>query len=123
MNKLTSLIAVAILSLFAVGCSETYLTQVDRTQVCMSNNFDMEAKQTPVVLDGKTYYVCCEGCKNTLTEHKKERLYIDPVSGVEIDRSEAVIGRKENGEILYFENLENMKKWKPEPKKEEKAGS
>lgn len=117
-NILKTFIATLFVGILAIGCFErSYLEQADPTLTCMSNNFFMAEKQTPVPLDGKMYYVCCQGCKDTLTNYKQDRVATDPVSGNKIDKSESVIGKKKNGELLYFENVENMKAWKPEEKK------
>lgn len=90
-----------------------YMWPVKKDQICMVQKYDMEAKTTPVVLDGKTYWVCCEGCKNSITKDKKERVIADPVSGKIVNKADAVVGRASNGQVHFFENEKNMAAFRP----------
>lgn len=74
----------------------------DPSYVCMVNNEVMGKPQTPVKVGSQTYYGCCKMCVGTLTNDRKARFAIDPVSGREVDKAKAVIGAKPNGEVLYF---------------------
>lgn len=76
----------------------------DRSTVCMVNDRVMGQAQLPVLVAGKTYYGCCAGCVGRLNKDRKARIASDPVSGHEVDKSEAVILRGESGEALYFES-------------------
>lgn len=76
----------------------------DTSHVCMVNDMDMGKPQIPVKVGDQTYYGCCKMCVGTLTNDRKARYAIDPVSGKEVDKVKAVIGAKPNGEVLYFEN-------------------
>lgn len=104
----------ALLALTLTACKPkaqgpVHLVKVAAESVCMSNNYFMGGpQQTPVALDGKTYFVCCEGCRTTLTKHPKDRVAKDPVSGKPVDKSVAAIGKLPNNNILYFENEANL---------------
>jgi YHS domain-containing protein len=86
------------------------VTKVDPKTVCMVNEMAMGKEQIAVEVDGKTYYGCCEMCKNRLATDDSKRVAIDPISGKEVDKAEAVIGAQEDGRVFYFENEENLKK-------------
>ncbi len=109
-----SLMVGALLTLAMTACrpkaqGPVHLVKVAADVVCMSNNYFMGGpQQTPVALDGKTYFVCCEGCRTTLTKHPKDRVAKDPVSGKPVDKSVAAIGKLPNNNILYFENEANL---------------
>jgi YHS domain-containing protein len=97
----------------ALSGTTQYMWPVPKDQICMVQKYDMEAKTTPVVLDGKTYYVCCEGCKNTITKDKNERFSKDPVSGKRINKADAVLGRASNGQIHFFESEQTRAAFRP----------
>ena len=90
-----------------------FLTRVEPAKVCMVNEQFMNRQQIPIEVNGKTYYGCCEMCKKALAEKAEKRFAIDPVSKKKIDKGDAVIGADENGNVFYFENEENLKKYKP----------
>jgi YHS domain-containing protein len=80
----------------------------DRSLVCMVNNQFMGRPQIPVVVNGNTYYGCCEMCKGRLANDPTSRTAVDPVSKHPVDKAVAVIGRAENGTTVYFENDQNF---------------
>lgn len=84
------------------------LKRIDPASVCMVNNHYMGRPQIPVVVEGKTYYGCCEMCKGRLATDPASRTAIDPVSQREVDKSGAVIGKDESGAVVYFETEENL---------------
>jgi YHS domain-containing protein len=85
------------------------LTEVsDPSQVCMVNNQYMGRPQIPTTVEGKTYYGCCPMCKGRLEKEASARTAKDPVSGREVDKATAVIGKKENGDVLYFESRQSL---------------
>lgn len=86
------------------------LAKVDPKTVCMVNEMAMGKDQIPVEVDGKTYYGCCEMCKNTLAKDASKRTAVDPISGNEVDKAKAVIGAQEDGRVFYFESEETLKK-------------
>jgi YHS domain-containing protein len=92
------------------------LQVVETKYVCMINNQRFNKVQIPVEVEGRTYYGCCEMCKGRLSGDPKSRVAIDPVSGKEVDKAKAVIGANADGEVFYFENAENLKRYKASPK-------
>jgi len=86
--------------------------QVEAKYVCFINKQRFDKPQMPVVVDGKTYFGCCQTCAQTLTDDPKSRLDVDPVSGKEVDKATAVIGADKNGKVYFFENVENLKKFR-----------
>lgn len=98
---------------YAEQSSSSALTEVDGIKVCMVTNQLFVKDQIPVELEGKTYYGCCQMCKGQLENDPKKRVAVDPISGNEIDKSEAVIGAAPDGSIYYFESEENLAKYKP----------
>ena len=83
----------------------------DLKQVCMVNNQFMGKDQIPVEVEGKTYYGCCEMCKERLAKDQAVRYSTDPVSGARVDKATAVIGVQPNGSVLYFENETNLQEY------------
>lgn len=85
------------------------LTRVaEASQVCMVNDQFMGREQIPVVVEGKTYFGCCEMCKGRLASDASHRTAKDPVSGKMVDKATAVIGKRESGDVVYFENEANF---------------
>jgi YHS domain-containing protein len=85
------------------------LTEVtDPSQVCMVNNQYMRRPQIPTTVDGKTYYGCCPMCKGRLEKEASARTAKDPVTGRDVDKAVAVIGKQENGDVLYFESRQTL---------------
>jgi YHS domain-containing protein len=83
----------------------------DRSLVCMVNDQDMGKAQIPVVVEGKTYYGCCAMCKERLAKDANARTGVDPVSGKSVDKAKAVIGKRPDGTVVYFETEANLKKY------------
>jgi YHS domain-containing protein len=82
--------------------------------VCMVNNAFMGKKQFPVEFGDKMYYGCCEMCVNTIQNDRKVRYAKDPLSGKEVDKSEAFIALEPGnayGGVLYFESEDNYKEY------------
>jgi YHS domain-containing protein len=93
---------------------DTSLVQVETKYVCMINNQKFDKEQIAVAVEGQTYYGCCEMCKEKLKKDKASRWATDPVSGKKVDKAKAVIGVNAEGKAFYFENAENLKKFKGE---------
>lgn len=89
------------------------IRKVEAKFVCMGmgNNRVFDRELIPAVVDGKTYYGCCEGCQATLLSDSSSRVAIDPISGKKVDKATATIGALREGEVNYFENEENMQKF------------
>lgn len=109
--------------LFSVMISTTSLAQsgheghdmswkiVQNQTVCMVTEAHFNRPQIPVKVDGKTYYGCCDNCKQTLTEDKKARTGTDPVTKKSVDKATAIIAANAAGNVLYFENKKNFEKY------------
>ena len=89
------------------------LAPVEAKYVCMMNNQKFDKEMIAVEVEGVIYYGCCEGCKAQLRDKADNRVAVDPVSGKKVDKAKAIIGADAEGKVYYFENVENMKKYKP----------
>jgi YHS domain-containing protein len=89
------------------------VTRVDPSLVCMVNNQFMGKPQIPVVVNGSTYYGCCEMCKGKLANDPSARTGVDPVSGRPVDKARAIIGKAESGSTLYFESEQTFAAYSP----------
>jgi YHS domain-containing protein len=83
----------------------------DTDKVCMMNDRYMGTAQIPVDVNGKRYYGCCAMCKERLARDRRARVAIDPVSGKEVDKATALIAKRADGSVLYFENEANLEKY------------
>lgn len=80
------------------------LKKVPTKKVCMINNQVFDKDQIPVQVQGRTYYGCCEMCKERLAQNAESRTAVDPVTGKKVDKAAAVIAAKADGSVLYFES-------------------
>ena len=83
--------------------------------ICMVNNTIKRKTNDSVVVNGKTYYGCCSDCLSKLVNNENNVLFaIDPISGIQISKADAVIHRDPNrrGIAMYFESERNYKKFK-----------
>ena len=96
----------------ADGAPADGVTRVAETdKVCMMNDRYMGTAQIPVDVDGKRYYGCCAMCKERLAKDRRARVALDPVSGKEVDKATALIAKRADGSVLYFENEASLKKY------------
>jgi YHS domain-containing protein len=84
------------------------LKRVESKLVCMVNNQYFGKDQIPVEVQGKTYYGCCEMCKERLAKDAAARTATDPLTGKPVDKATAVIAVQNDGKVLYFENETNF---------------
>ena len=89
------------------------LVQVEAKYVCMINNQRFNKEQIPVAVGNRTYFGCCQMCKDKLRNDPRSRAAIDPVSKKKVDKATAIIGVDADGSAYYFENAENLKQFKP----------
>lgn len=94
--------------------AEAGLTRVEAKYVCMVNNQLYSKAQIPVIVDGKTYYGCCQMCKDMLKDNPEHRSAVDPVSGNVVDKAVSVIGSVPDGTVRYFESEENFRNFRPD---------
>ncbi|HKO01687.1 MAG TPA: hypothetical protein VJ032_08345 [Thermoanaerobaculia bacterium] len=120
MKRTLSLIAVLLFAVagFAADAAKATpkgpLKQVESKTVCMVNEHAMGSDQIPVVVDGKTYYGCCDMCKKTLQTDAAKRVATDPVSGKPVDKAVAIIAAAEGGRVVYFETVANLDRYNEE---------
>ena len=96
----------------AAGAQTAGLRRIeDPKKVCMVNNTVFEKDQIPIEVEGKTYYGCCEMCKERLAKDESARYGTDPVSGARVDKATAVIAAQGDGTTLYFENDANFEEY------------
>ena len=93
------------------GATTTVLKRVETKKVCMINNQVFEKDQIPIEVEGRTYYGCCEMCKERLAKDPASRQAVDPVSGKTVDKAKAVIGMLPDGSVLYFESEATFAKY------------
>lgn len=113
MAALCALVLVAGLAstAFAAGETSPVLKRVETKKVCMINNQVFEKDQIPVQVNGKTYYGCCEMCKERLAKDAEARTAVDPVTGKKVDKATAVIVAQTDGSVLYFESEATLAKY------------
>jgi YHS domain-containing protein len=112
-------LAFVCLLAFALGAAQAgeqtggkaELKRVETKKVCMVNNQVFEKDQIPVSVQGKTYYGCCEMCKERLAKDAAARTGTDPVTGKPVDKATAVIAAMPDGKVLYFESQETYEKY------------
>lgn len=92
------------------------LKRVETKKVCMVNNAVFEKDQIPVQVSGKTYYGCCEMCKERLAKDAAARTATDPVTGKTVDKATAVIAAKADGTVLYFESEKTLEQYEKKQK-------
>lgn len=95
------------------GETTPVLKRVEAKKVCMVNNAVFEKDQIPIAVEGKTYYGCCDMCKERLAKDVESRTGVDPVTGKKVDKATAVIAALPDGKVLYFESEETLKKYAP----------
>lgn len=93
------------------------LTRVETKKVCMVNNTVFQKDQIPVKVDNKTYYGCCEMCKERLAKDAAARTATDPVTKKPVDKATAVIAAQADGTVLYFESEKTLEQYGKAPKK------
>jgi YHS domain-containing protein len=100
-----------MMAAFALAGEETakpVLKVVEAKKVCMVNNQLFEKDQIPIAVEGKTYYGCCEMCKERLAKDAAARTAVDPVTGKKVDKAKAVIAAQPDGKVLYFESAKTL---------------
>lgn len=113
MKSFKLFIAAFFLMLVSAGSAlAEKLEIVPNQKVCMVTNMLFPRDQIPVQHSGKTYYGCCENCKETLAKDAASRSAIDPVSKKQVDKANAVIAAREDGTVIYFENKKNFEKYR-----------
>jgi YHS domain-containing protein len=119
----------ATLLLLAGGLAaadESALQRVETKKVCMVNDQLFGRDQIPIQVEGRTYYGCCEMCKERLARDAAARTSVDPQTKKPVDKATAVIAARPDGSVLYFESektfAEYQKKAGGEKSGEKKEG-
>ena len=103
---------IAIIAIPAIAAEPAHtLKPIEAKYVCMVNDTAFEKEQIAVKVDGKTYYGCCSMCEARLKKDTAIRSAVDPISGQQVDKAEAVIGTDTNGSVYYFESMANLEKY------------
>lgn len=105
------LLVAGLVSAASAGETSPVLKRVEAKKVCMVNNQVFEKDQIPVQVAGKTYYGCCEMCKERLTKDAEARTGVDPVTGKKVDKATAVIVAQTDGSVLYFESEKTLEQY------------
>src|SRR5688572_21375788 len=105
------LLFIAALAYAGTDAPTAPLKKVESKTVCMINERAMWKDQIPVEIDGKTYYGCCDMCKKALNDNVQSRFSTDPLSKKAVDKALAVIAADADGNVYYFENDTNLKKF------------
>ncbi len=120
MKKLLLTLILAFIAIPAMAAdpatthTDSWLKPVEPKFICMMNNAVFEKEQMAIEVEGKTYYGCCEMCKDKLKNDASARQAVDPISGKTVDKASAVIG-EHHGAVYYFENQENFEKFASGP--------
>ena len=96
--------------------------QVSPEFVCMINKKVFKKEQTLVAVEGRNYYGCCDPCVKQLKENPDSRKDVDPVSGKTVDKATAAVGVDSKGNVYFFENTDNLKKFRVPDKPAKSAG-
>jgi YHS domain-containing protein len=109
LNILTVFLGIFIVAGPALAAES--LKVVENEKVCMVTDMYFGKKQIPVAQGGKTYYGCCENCKETLSKDAKARTAVDPVSGRKVDKATAVIAARGDNSVVYFESKKTLEQY------------
>ena len=96
---------------------------VKNENVCMVTEAYFNKPQIPVKVGGKTYYGCCDNCKETLSEDKTARTATDPLTKKSVDKATAIIAANDAGDVMYFANKKNFEKYMKDPSLHGSEGS
>ena len=88
--------------------------RIPSERVCMVQDRVFPTAQTPIDLQGRTYYGCCAMCAGQLRRDASLRQAKDPISGRTVDKASAVIGQTADGAVLYFESEETFRQYTQE---------
>ena len=112
LKRLLAFSIIAALPLALLAATGERVKQVEAKYTCFINKKHFDKPQTEVVVNGKKYYGCCENCTAQLLQDPATRVAIDPVSGKEVDKADAVIGIDKAGNVYFFQSEKNLKKFR-----------
>lgn len=122
MTKLAKLLVLIMAVSFLFVMIAAADQEADETVKCPVSGKEMKKAEVKVSheYEGKTYYFCCENCKETflkdpekyvhLESHEgcghacahEEDAVVDPVCGMKVKKSEAKVTYEYNGKTYYF---------------------
>jgi YHS domain-containing protein len=88
------------------------IRQVDPRFVCMVDKKYFDEPQKPVVIEGRTYYVCSDLSVVKLMQDPSSRMAGDPLSGKKVDKATATVGVDKVGNVYFFENPKNLNQFR-----------
>lgn len=83
-------------------------------EVCVVSNEIKFEKLEPVIIENKTYWVCCYKCKAKLIRNSNTiRFAFDPYLKVKLNKADAIIiqNPEKKGTVLYFKSKEILEKF------------
>lgn len=86
-------------------------------KVCAVSNEIKFVELNPVIIENKTYWVCCSSCKAKLVSNGNVvRFTIDPYSKAKLNKADAIAFQnpKKKGKVLFFESIKNYEKYMAE---------
>jgi YHS domain-containing protein len=112
------MICVTLMFGLAVSLALAASGNVDKREyVCMMQDMVLGKPGIPIQFEGKTYYGCCEMCKERIkNEPQKYTKAVDPVSGKSVDKASSFIYGLE-GSAYYFASDANRKAFSTDPQK------
>lgn len=84
---------------------------VEAPQVCMVGNRIENDPTLEVVINDKSYFVCCPKCENELKYNRNnEQIARDFNTGEPVDKASAFIAmdKHRNGKVVYFKTRESL---------------
>jgi YHS domain-containing protein len=113
MKKIFLMLSLAILSTAFLAAADGNVE--DRSRVCMMQDMLMLQEGIPLKHEGKTYYGCCEMCKDRIAqEPERYTKAVDPISGKTVDKADAFLYAHQ-GTVFYFESKETRAKFAKDP--------
>lgn len=92
-------------------------SQVPNNLVCMVNDAYMGKEQLAVPFDGKTYYGCCQICKERIPQDESVRYAVEPRTLNKVDKATAyIVLIGDQDEVAYFENQASYEQFYAESK-------
>lgn len=81
----------------------------DPRLVCMTTDRYVGSPQTPVTVDGKTYYGCGATGVEQLKSERPLRFAKDPYFATEVDKASSILMKDATDRVFYFESEESVR--------------
>lgn len=89
-------------------------TQISPDCICMAGDNISVHNAKKVQVNGKYFYGCCSNCCSEIKFHFLKFAFThDALTGKRICKDKAIIGlkQKDKPDVIYFENIQNFKKF------------